>query len=401
MYGLGNRRPVNNLVSSIQQEEGGNRDIGCQEALVVPGRENVEAVGESQEADEKQDEPGGVRLEWRPEGQSSEQVLIDQGLAEAQIGDHDNDPADVARDRGQVHEPSENLCGALGNVQVCKEAKASGSKDSCVGNSAAGRLGKDFGCLPRRGHAIKNTGSRVQEGVSGRPSRGQNCGVNDVIEVPDSSTLDTDDPGASIGVGLGREQAVVGRRNEAPNNQGADSVENRQSSEKTASGLGDVASRRNRFTCSKSDKLRGGDETETASGKGGPEGEEFAGISWCQVFFECAWIFPVVKADPKPVRGTSQHDDKARDNEAHDGDELDAGKPEFRFSKDLDGNNVETDAHNEDDGNPDGAVDRGIPVVDQDSTGRRFGGDENGIRVPVGCISIYRTKGAPEQCAYQ
>lgn len=82
---------------------------------------------------------------------------------------------------------------------------------------------------------------------------------------------------------------------------------------------------------------------------------------------------------------TTEVENKSQDQQADDGDDLDAGEDEFGFSIDGDGKYVEADDHHDNDGDPCGNVDVcGMwPELDDDRCGGDFGAERDRIRVPI------------------
>lgn len=98
------------LVSEVQHQEDGDGDVGGQEVAHVPvvPDEDLEPVGQGQQEEEAHHEVGGIGLEPRAVGELLKHVVKDHGLAEAEVGDEDDDPGNVPGDGGDVHEPPEH-----------------------------------------------------------------------------------------------------------------------------------------------------------------------------------------------------------------------------------------------------------------------------------------------------
>jgi hypothetical protein len=69
-------------------------------------------------------------------------------------------------------------------------------------------------------------------------------------------------------------------------------------------------------------------------------------------------LSPVPKPETLAVWRTSEHDDQPHNDQSHDGDELDGGKPELGLPKDLNGDDVESQYDNQNDGDPHPGWDR-------------------------------------------
>ncbi|SPQ18434.1 b29f935e-0d0f-448a-93c7-e4b30d5efc30 [Thermothielavioides terrestris] len=382
---LSERRAEPQLVPQVQQQKGRDRDVRGQKVLIVPpaGREHLEPVGERQQDDDGQRGPRGVRLRDGAERQGVQQALDGQRGTEAQVGHHDDDPGDEARNGRHVGEPAEDAGAVLRHVEVGQQADGPGGEDGEVGHAAAVGAGEDAGRLARGRHRVQHARARVQEGVAGGPGRRQDRRVDDVVQPADAGALDADDPRARVGVGLGRQQVRVIRGHDGADDQGADAVEEREAGEEAAGGLGDVAAGGHRLAGGQTDEFRGRDEAEAGSDKRGPVGGEAPRRAGPDVFLEGARVMPVMEPDRSAGGCAAGHDDDAHDHQAEDRDELDAGEPELGLAKDRDGEDVQQQNHEQDDGDPDGRRDGRVPVLEQDGTGGRLCRNQDRIGVPV------------------
>lgn len=111
-------RPEPNLVSNVQRKEDGKRNIGCEEIGDAPLAlgEDLETVGKCEKYDRAQDKVGKVRLQGCAVWELMEHAVVDHGFAEAQIGDHDDNPGDETRNGRNVGEPEEDLLSGVGNI---------------------------------------------------------------------------------------------------------------------------------------------------------------------------------------------------------------------------------------------------------------------------------------------
>jgi len=96
-------------VSTVEDEEHGNTNIGREERAYVPllGPEDVKAIDEAQESEADDDSPrtplADGRLVWE-----IGDILRLAGFAETQVDDAAADPGDETRGVCQVHEPGED-----------------------------------------------------------------------------------------------------------------------------------------------------------------------------------------------------------------------------------------------------------------------------------------------------
>lgn len=92
------------LVTKIQGQENRECDVGSQEVGDGPvlGDKDLKAVCEGEEGHDTEDKVGEIWLERSAVGESFEEVVPDHGFAEADVGNHDDDPGDEAGDGGDV-----------------------------------------------------------------------------------------------------------------------------------------------------------------------------------------------------------------------------------------------------------------------------------------------------------
>lgn len=95
-------------------------------------------------------------------------------------------------------------------------------------------------------------------------------------------------------------------------------------------------------------------------------------------------VLPIPETQTALVVGaTTKHDDETDNDQTHDCDEFDGRKPELGFTEDSDCDDVQKQDNDEEDGNPDGIMDRRLPVFQQDGSGSGFSSDQNGVCVPI------------------
>lgn len=113
------------LVAQPQHEEDGQGDVGRDEVGHVPvlGNEDGVAVGDGDNADDREREPHGVRLAPGLEGQPVVQAVEKDGLAEPEVRNAPADPAQEPGDGADVRKPVEHVRGGRRNVQV-RQARA-------------------------------------------------------------------------------------------------------------------------------------------------------------------------------------------------------------------------------------------------------------------------------------
>lgn len=85
------------------------------------------------------------------------------------------------------------------------------------------------------------------------------------------------------------------------------------------------------------------------------------------------------------LRSTAKINDECHDQETNDREDLDTCEDKFSFSVYLDGEDIQADNEDYDDGDPYSYADvlRTFPVLDDDSCGRDFGTEGNRGGIPV------------------
>lgn len=212
-----------------------------------------------------------------------------------------------------------------------------------------------------------------------------------MVEDGDANVLDANNKRRGSGTtGAAVESAeklIVVGSDEDTNDERRATVEDGKTPDEAASSLGNVATRSDSLTGSNGNQLGGGDEGEAGGDEGVPKGEEAASRApYTFVLHKGPWMSPVIKASHMRLIGAAaKEDDDAENDEAHDGEQLDTGKPKLGLAKELNGNDIEEEHDEEDDGNPDGNVDLSgaRPVVDDYTGGGGFCSDEDGVDVPV------------------
>ena len=81
-------------MTEVQEQEDGNGNVGCQEIRNIEFGKDTKAVGDCQERDNNQNNPDEVRLELCAVRQLIEHIVVNHGLAETNVRDHNNDPSD-------------------------------------------------------------------------------------------------------------------------------------------------------------------------------------------------------------------------------------------------------------------------------------------------------------------
>ena len=184
-------------MAKIEDEENGQGNICGEEVGNVPIRrhKDLKAVGEGEQRDDEEGKVSEVWLEQCAVRQGMKNAVEDHSFAEADVGDHDDDPGDEAGNGGDVGEPEEDLGAGVGDVEVGKETDYPGSEDGDVWDAFFAGSAEDLGGFAVEGHAIEDARAGEEEGVAGGPGGCQDGGVDNVVQACDAGSLDADDEG--------------------------------------------------------------------------------------------------------------------------------------------------------------------------------------------------------------
>lgn len=124
-----------------------------------------------------------------------------------------------------------------------------------------------------------------------------------------------------------------------------------------------------------------GDVREGSLGEDGPESEELSERARdALVLSEGSGVPPVGKSEVTLISSSGVDDDTDED-QTDDGEDLDGGEPELGFTITFGSEHVDGDDDDKGDGDPDGVVDgvrHGLgPVLDKDSDGSEFDGEND------------------------
>ena len=155
-YGNRKRGAEIHLVSKVQRQEDRERDVRGEEIRDIEGArpKHLETVCQGEDGDNEQHKVRCVWLQRRSVGQRVKLAMVDKCLAEAEIGDHDDDPGDEAGDGGDVHEPVEDCGASVGDVKVCKKRKHPSEQDRNVRHTSSVRDAEELRRLVVQRHRV-------------------------------------------------------------------------------------------------------------------------------------------------------------------------------------------------------------------------------------------------------
>lgn len=228
------------------------------------------------------------------------------------------------------------------------------------------------------------TRTGVEESIAGGRGRSQDDSIDDVRKSRDTGVLDGNDPGgglSTLGIGVG-ELGVAGADADT-DDKGTENVEEQDTPEDTANGLGDVLAWVGSLSGSNGDHLN---TTVRESGvdEGRPETSEATGGTSTDVLLHST-LLPVSETATIVVGSATKHDDKTSDEQSEDGDDLNRGEDEFSFSVNGDSEDVQADDDDDDEGDPNGrrVFAFSIPKLDKQGCSRDFSTECDGTLIPV------------------
>jgi len=198
-----------------------------------------------------------------------------------------------------------------------------------------------------------------------------------------TSANDSNDPRRTSSAGTSTEQTIVIGGYYHTDGKGSKHVEEQDTPEDTLHSLGDVLSGILRFTCSNRNHL------DTTVGEGsvdecGEEASETSGVANANVrLHRGPRLRPVTESKAALIRRTAKIDDKSKEEQADDCDDLYGCEDELGFTINGDGEDIQTDDEGEDDGDPSGLVNSIIPEPDDDGSGRDLGAEGERVADPV------------------
>jgi len=135
--------------------------------------------------------------------------------AEVDVGDEDGNPGEQTKDGSQVHEVTEDLLAACGDVHVGQKTETGRKTKGVVRNTTLVGLGQELRGLTTESETVESTTGNVQIRVASTEDEKQDTGVQESRQSLDTSKLDGDNERRGSGrVGLlgskGKLRAVVG-----------------------------------------------------------------------------------------------------------------------------------------------------------------------------------------------
>ena len=311
-------------------------------------------------------------------------AIVDECLAEAEVGDHDDDPGKEAGDGGDIYEPVEDRGTSVGDVEVCEQGKHPGEQNCNIRHTSSVGDTEELRCLAVERHRVQHSGTGVQERVSSRPGRCQDCRVNRMVEAMDAGVLYTKHEWTGAGIGRSEQVRVIVRHDDSYDER-SKSIEQSQTPNETLCSFWDVPTRINRFSRCNGNELWRGNEREPGLDKRMPVTQESPCpcMAMDQVVVEGPWMFPISESKSVVIGSTAKEEHNAENDEPHDRDKLDTGKPELGLSEEGHSDDVQQQYNNQHHSDPHSNVDRGFPVVKHNGCRAGLSSHQHGIGIPV------------------
>lgn len=385
LFGLDKGRALEQLPEKVQGDDDGDANVVCDEVLDGPVArcEDGETIEDDNDDKVAEGKVGRVGLEAAPEDQRvAVHTLRNQRLAELNVRDADADPGEQVGQGHECLEVGEGGRAAGRNAEVGQERDRRRHGDGVIGDTGPRALEEDLWCLAvlSKGEEVARAG--VQEGVGRGRCRGQDDCIDDVGEDRDAGAVDGDDPRGGSGTSTTVEKFVIVAGHGNTDSQGSKNVEEKDTPEDTADGLGDVLPWVLGLTSSNGDHLNTS-VRERSVDEGGEETEESSSISNANVLLHGARVLPVTETKTVMARGTTKIDNESDNEKTNNGHNLDASEDELGFTVYRDGENVQANDNNNDDGDPGSLVDTVVPETDDDRCRRNLSTQSEGRVVPV------------------
>lgn len=227
-------------------------------------------------------------------------------LSESEERNTTADPRDETRCVGKVDEPRKDSRAGIGAVKVCETAEERGRDDSHVWNTLLGALLEDGWGVAGNGKRVEGSGGHVEEGVAGRPSGGDDNGVDDAAEATGNTSAKGSNHecgGSSTDTAVG-EALIVGWANDA-DSENAAHIEEDETVHVSLSGLGEIATRVLHLTTSNDEEFGREGEREGRRDNGADEGDKGTNLASQDPGVVRSWIFPVVETQNAVLVGTA------------------------------------------------------------------------------------------------
>ncbi len=312
---------------------------------VVFANKDIKAVEDDDDGKVYECKPSCEWLELAPENESiAVNSLSFERFVELQVRYADGAPCEEGCNGGQVLEPVEhNGWATRVDGQVCKPGNGSCNADAPVWNTGLATAEKEAWGLLILSKSEEISRSGVQERVRRRRGGRQDHGIDNTGQNWDASIPNTNNPWGLRSTGSTRslctQQALVIGGNKDTNCERAKNVEEQNTPEDSANGLGNILSGILGLTSSNSNKFH---TTVRKCGvhEDGEETQEPSSGSSGIIFLHGSWMLPVSEAQTIVLWSTAKIHNEGHDQETNDGNDLHTGKDELCLTVYLDGEDI-------------------------------------------------------------
>jgi len=88
-----------------------------------------------------------------------QEAVVLKCFAEAEVGDHDDNPGDEAGYGGDIHEPVEDGGAGVGDVKVGEQGDRPGKEDGDVRDAVSVSDAEELGCFVTQRHRVEDSGA--------------------------------------------------------------------------------------------------------------------------------------------------------------------------------------------------------------------------------------------------
>lgn len=237
-------------------------------------------------------------------------TLLPHRQLHADVIKQNSTPAHQHSRGSQIHQPVKHRQRVVVQGQEREKHKDCEQCDTHIWCTPARRAQEDLGCLTLEGKAVEDARSGQQALVAAAPCAGDDNGVDQAGDTPDTGGGGGDDKGGLRGGAALVAQARVVACDEHADDEDGEHVEEQHADEhllaRAGDGLSGILSLGGRH----------GDGLDARKGEDGrghdaPEAEKLAPVAGGNVLDKGAWILPVIEADSGCSRDATEVDDKA------------------------------------------------------------------------------------------
>lgn len=291
--------------------------------------------------------------------------MVLPGLAESDVSNADGAPSEESGQTGDGKEPVKD--NGTGSVQadVGDEAEQDEGNDGRQGTARLVNVGEELGSIALLSESSQGSGSTVNTRHTDGQDGHENDEVHEVVEALEASILADKHKGRGLGVGVGgrREQSGIIAIDQDSDEEETEDVEDGDTPEDLLNSTGHVLGGVVRLSSGETNQLG------TGEGEGGSDED---GAEALEAVLECTGVVPVTSTPVFVVAtaagAATADEDKSDDHEDDGCRELEARCPKLLFGVTKSTKQVDDDDGDEEDGDPYGSRDVGIPIRNRNTT---------------------------------